>query len=475
MFSKFYFILFFISLSVQARLVLTPQKVIDLAISQGDLVKNSLYIAEKGKKQVALAKSVFDARVNFGVNYNFNQTENLSGQENIEDKTLSYSIGLSKKFSYGTYAEVKFDKISQNSVLDSFSQTLRDSSVNLNSIAINWGQDLLDNFGGKVDRMNIDIATLGLNNSSILKSEDLEKVVLQNLQYFWDAYVARETIKEAKLAQKKYDQLVKFVKSKAKVNFITPGELSQVLAEYEIQVQRVKLASVSYLQKLDSLYDSLNILNGSDCDFKIVTLIPTLPKINISQKIETRDLQIQKNKFKIAKINYDKASVEGLPSLKLVGGMKFAGVEEEQGAALTEMVQGTKPQLYIGVEFSTLINSSLVKGELYDRKIDLLIEENNLKQARKSIYSKQMDQYRTTVAQYFIAKSALKTVKLRDKVVRERETGFKQGRIDLSDLIRSYNEYFSATLSKVKAIGQYHMSLNALASLRDVLVQEKRN
>ena len=62
----------------------------------------------------------------------------------------------------------------------------------------------------------------------------------------------------------------------------------------------------------------------------------------------------------------------------------------------------------------------------------------------------------------------------REKVVRELEGAYRQGRQPLVELIRSYNDLFAAQLDRARAVGQYHISLNQLAAARDELVTTVR-
>jgi outer membrane protein TolC len=138
------------------------------------------------------------------------------------------------------------------------------------------------------------------------------------------------------------------------------------------------------------------------------------------------------------------------------------------------MLSGTGPTYYVGLEFKVAIDSSATKytksDAMYKYQLAELAKEKALDAAQNSV----RDLKAQVTSQFAVATSWVSAVGFRERVVREMEASYRQGRSPLIELIRAYNDLFSAQLERARAVGQYHIYLNQLAAALDELIVDAK-
>ncbi|HLE10366.1 MAG: hypothetical protein A2504_04285 [Bdellovibrionales bacterium RIFOXYD12_FULL_39_22] len=450
---------------------LSPQVVVDRILQKDPKAHLILYKFEKEKIAEYQVKSKFDFGLAIKSNYEFDRADSITGQGNVEDDTLKNSLALNKKIKTGTNFVVEYEQIAQKSILGSYSVAGQNSAANQNLFKFKLEQDLLSNYFGASDRANIEITAKKILIAELARDEEFEKLVLDGLRMFWSSYVAKAAFKEALATLDKYKNLVEFVQKKARLNFTTPGELAQVEAEYALQEQKVKTTSLGYLQTIDQLLSTLDLKTEEDVDFVIGEILPAVPTVGKIEITHLREMQVVSERLAIANMDLAKSIPDGLPVLTLSAGGFFSGVDSDSGKALSEMASGNRPNYYVGINFQTVINSQMLKGEKLNRQIAVWQNQKQKEEQERSLINQGKHLARLIEINYQLAQSTIKMVELRERSLKEQDVGFKQGRLDLNNLIRAYNDFFQAQLLRIKSIGEYHMALNELAAFEDKLVE----
>ncbi len=465
-----YFVLFFLIFEV-CGIELSPQIIIDRILEKDPQAHLILYRFEKEKIAEYQVRSKFDFTLSAKTNYEFDRADTISGQGNVEDKIWKNTLSLNKKISTGSNFILEYEQLSQKSILGAYSPASQNSTANQDLIKFKFEQDLFNNYFGASDRKNIEITMKKIAIAELSRDEEFEKLVLTGLSMFWRSYVAKAAFKEALATCEKYKNLLAFVQKKARLNFTTPGELAQVEAEYLLQEQKMKAASLDYLKEADELLSTLEIKTDEDIDFKVSEILPAVPVVDSIDISKLREMQAVSEKLQVSNMDLAKAIPDGLPVLTLVAGGFFSGVDASSSKAVSEMLSANKPDYYVGLNFQTTINSQMLKGEKLNRQIAVWQNEKEKALKEKELINKSKHLARLIEINYQLAKASIKTVDFREKSLKEQEIGFQQGRLDLNNLIRAHNDFFQAQLQKIKSIGEYHKSLNELAAFEDKLVE----
>lgn len=465
-------ILTFLSVSSATPIKLSPQNVVDLAMTQGWKAAEQHLISHRADLALAQSRGVYDWTLIANSGYKIDRSEDLSGTKNPEDKIFNFSTQLAKKFSTGTTATATYDHLAQNSTLSTFGSSLNRTPTQYRDVfGFRLKQELLRNSFGVNDRRAEEVARKGVEISDLDRKEKLEDVVLDEIKLYWGTYISKELLQSAIKARDKYQKLVESVKRKSGLGIAQVGELARVQAEFEGLDQKVIDLSAKYLAQVNQLLKELQIESKEDVVFDVPSLIPEVGAekefdVATSRKIMIANLNIQKNE-----VSRDLANLDGMPEVNLIGEINQTGIDQRADRATAEMSGGDYPTYFVGVEFRTYLGSEAKTGAYINAKNEILIAENQLKQSRDKISVDQKNAWQNVFAKKGICEKAQQTFKLRSQVVTEQERGYSRGRVTLSELILSFNNMFDAESAKVKAIGDFHIALNELAALRDELVK----
>lgn len=457
------------AVSAGAAVKLSPQNVVDLALSRGYRARGAELTAQRSYAALQNALGVFDLQFTLNPQYEYNQSQAIAAlAANPIDRTQTINSSLSKQFRSGTNLELDYMNILQNSTLPNSST--RTPNLTQNMLQLQLRQNLWKNVFGYADRLGVEIGQAGVDAALEQREQDLQAIILDAMNLFWNTYIAERQLQENIAAREKYVQLVKNVRQKAGFNLSTPGELPRLQAELENVDQRVKQASATYLNTLRDLLTAIKLDTTDSVELEIPAEIPAVPQLAKKDPKTLRAVRIAKVKVENAERALRQVKNQNSPKLDFVAKVKSSAVDEFNDQSLATMEAGTRPYYFVGFEFSTALDSDLVRGRVTDAGVVYAQSQNDYNVQLDTTGNQLVELERTVASEYEIAKSTLDTVEYRAKVVRELEIAYRQGRQPLVELIRAYNDLFTAQQDRAKAIGNYHIGLNQLAAARDELV-----
>ncbi len=456
--------------SAHAALKLSPQTVVDLALKQGLEAKRAELEAQRSYLTLQQALGEFDFQISLKTGYEYNQAQTIAGVNNLVDRTLTTTGLLSKRIRTGTTFELEYINTQQASILDASSAGNRLPNAHLQSTQLTLRQALWRNTFGYADRLGVAIGETGVKAAHETRDEALETVLLDAMTRFWETYTADQQLQEDIAAREKYEQLVRNVRRRSGFNLATPGELPRLEAELITADQKVKTSSAAYLASVDRLLTALQIKTGEQVSIEVPNALPPVPKVEPKNVENLRTLRIAQLNYEIADRNLRRTKWRAYPQFDLVARGRTTGVDEDRSRASAEMNAINYPTYFIGVEISTALDSDLLRGQIADAEVQFAQSQNNLNLERDNRTNELRDFERQVSSQYSVAKTSLEVVELRDRVVRQLEAAYRQGRQPLVELIRAYNDLFAAQRARAKAVGDYHIILNRWAASRDELV-----
>lgn len=459
-------------MATAAPLRLSQKDVAEMALKQGPRAQEVTYKYAQARLPMLLARVPYDWRLSVESGYEVDKTESQSVIGDYRFDRYRTVASLSKSLLTGTILSFNLNRTSEK--VERPVTDTKPSQQTYDLVGIGIEQNLLANSFGYGDRAAVNKAEYDYQATMTIRANELQDVVLDVIRQFWNTYVAQENFREALASRDRYEKLVGAVRRKTSVGYSSPGELSQVQAEYETRLQTVKTASIDYLRNLDILLTSLSLSPGTEIEFDIPKTIPPVPKLSEKAIDELRIIRSQKLRIKAAEENVSVAKSKDAPTLNLVGNLNSSGVDETSEGSYSELSAGTHPKYYAGLKFQYTFGSGALREDVSAKKAALALEEVVLKRTLNEQRDKSLLSERNVSSTYAVALSAQKQKDLREKAVQELTRSYNQGRTDISILIEAMNKLFASEVQSIRALGDYQIALNEWAATRDELIPEEK-
>jgi outer membrane protein TolC len=459
-------------LSCKPNISLSQKDVAELILKQGrrTLEINLQYQQLRLSVAQSLAAYQWDFLATTG--YLFDKSVGLQASAFDKNENLTTNLKLSKNFVTGTNVSVEYKRTSfkgdPNATTGANSRSLATQDL----LGLNIAQNIWANFFGIADRADTDAADLNYKSSVILRTNDLENLVLDSIRSFWTTYVSERNFKEAMASRDRSKKLVDAVKKKSGFGYANPGELAQAQADYEGRVQDVKNTSTAYLANLDTMNTLLSLPQNCEVKFSVSDVIPPVPQLPEKSVEELRVIRSEKMKLQATQRAFDAARSKDAPTLQLIGKIYSYGVQDDGNGAYSDMVSGAHPQYYAGVQFEYLFGANVLSETRLNKKYIKDLGEVRLSRVTQESADAQLQAQRKVQATYSAVLSSSEQKKYREKALRELARSFSQGRTDISIYIDAMNKFSIAEIQYSQAIGNYQTTLNEWAATRDELIPD---
>jgi outer membrane protein TolC len=448
---------------------LSQKAAAELVLKQGLRTKEVNYKYQALALSTFLARSKYDWKISLQSGKWRDRTESVTTYNlNPEFENYTSTAAISKSLLTGTTLTLGYTRNSYNYINPALNYPVVQDGASLT-----LEQSLLGNFFGNADRATVNAAEIEYDANLILRVNELEDLVLETLRQFWTTYVAQENFQEALNEKDRYEKLVASVKRKSSHGYSSPGELSQVQAEYETKVQTVKVTSIDYLRNLEVLVTLLGLEPGTDINFIVPTTLPPVPQLKNIAIEERRVIRSQKRKVEAAQESLKAAESNAWPTLNFVGIVGGTGLAETGQEAYSKITSQSNPKQYVGLKFEYNFGSDIQSQTEFNRRVNYELEQTRLKRQVSEEQDREIQAERKVAAAYAVAQSTKLEKEFREKAVKELTQAYNQGRTDIRNLIEAMNNYFKADLLYVRYIGDYQIALNEWAALRDELIPNK--
>ncbi len=199
--------------------------------------------------------------------------------------------------------------------------------------------------------------------------------------------------------------------------------------------------------------------------------IPDIPKLKSVDVESLRPMIIARLTKENAERTQTIAVQSAKPKLDLIASARTTGVDQASEMAFSKMTSATNPTYVIGLELEVPLDSALFRGTRAEAIAKYRIAEIDYKLSMDRLRDGIVNAERTAQAFRDSALSSIEIVAKRERVVREFEASYRQGRTPLVELIRAFNELFDAQLNRARSVGNYMIALNQWAAIRDELVK----
>lgn len=458
----------------QAETVLSPQFVIDRIVGESREARRIELQNQDAYTNLYAILGRYDFTLAGKASYEDSRIRYLSGGGNLRDRNTIFTIGAAKRVVSGTTIGLNFTQTHQDSLLrqvQNFGGRTPDIFYDVAELSVS--QDLLGNFLGRAERKEKRAAELGVESADLNAGEARENLVRDSLNLYWNAWVAKLSLREANFQRDKYAELVKEIENKSRLSFVMPGDLPKARAEYGAQVRNIKSATYEYVRNVELLLAALRMQTTSrDIQFDVKDDLPDLPTMVMPEVDGLRAVASATKNFEAADLQQKAVEYTNtMPELRLSGIAGLTGLQPRAADSRSELFDRDYPRYVVALELNYRLFSDQYRGNLNRARVNSDLSYNAMEKQKEDLrqtISTAMEQVRFT---YAAAVSAIDEEKQWDAAVKAQERTFRQGRVDFSQLIIDYNSYYRSRAQKIRSIGDYHIALVGYQAAVDELLK----
>ena len=394
-----------------------------------------------------------------GWNYTLPRVENSFNLKNFNSH-----FSLQKKWLYGLhfktdycYAAGRANCANAPSLSNPYSKT----------VSLNIEQNILRNFFGREDRLKLQSANDQYKSLKLARKEDMQKLVLNTAEKFWNSYILNIHVQQAKKTQSDYKELVELIQKKSKLGHIQPGEAPQILSQYERTLKQQKEMETQFKNSMIELKEFTQI---KDKKFKFqkhrTFSMPHFSPVKDIEKLNIVQINRTHHSSELALLDSQKYFY--LPYIKLYAGADFSGNKK----GWMEILKSPETKNYkIGVNFMYPLSHSPARwkrsSSLQAKKLQHELEYQDHKQKIRNQLKTNWNQLKT--AQNSL-KASFKILKLQKQALNEIRQSYIQGRIPIDRLISAQDRSTEVKKENLQAQKNYNLSLLKYYTLRDELL-----
>ncbi|MEI7973909.1 MAG: hypothetical protein WCH11_06035 [Bdellovibrio sp.] len=421
------------------------------------------------------AEALNDWILNAEAGYQMSRLRNFQGSNNLQDETYSSLIGVRRLFLSGTTFSAQLNRNSLQSIVNPnsiFSGQAPQQTQDLLGLEVQ--QSLWKNSFGSSDRAQLQAARGTFQATELVSLSQMQALVLEAIRLFWQTSVQQQVFKQALGARDRYETLVEVVRKKNKLGSASPGELFQVEAELENQIQQTKTSSQEFLKSLHQLLTLLHYEKTENVNFELPARVPPLiPRTE--KKIESlREIKVQEAKLQSAEHMLDWARFKNRLDVSLVGRYEIGGIGTSASAASSEMTSGQFPRAYYGVRLALPLGSGILQEDEANKRSQRDLQSSILSRRKMELADEIQAAERKVIATHAVAESSIKQKSLRESAAADLQKAYSQGRLDIKFLIDALNLAFATQVNSLRSVGDHYIALNELAALRDELVRDPK-
>lgn len=441
------------------ELQLSLEGVSELALKNNLDIQIAKFDAYIKRNDIYDAISVFDAILSGEVAYTDDQRKSTSSLGASVSKTNDYSLELEKKLPTGTTLGLGFDHTRNwsNSAYAT-SNPAHDSQASL-SIT----QEIGKNFFGLIDRNDVKITKLDIENSDYSSIDKIEDYLAEVQKAYWKVVLNREKVKIREEMLDRAESLFKIYTNKTKMGLAENPDLYAAEANMNIRENELLSAQNDLRMAENNLLLKLNMNDRDKINIVIEEMLNT-EGVQEQDFIESlrmaisnrRDYKSAFNEIKSKNLKVAMKKNNMWPEIDLEASIARNGVAKYYKDAMDDIVGQDNPKYYYGIKFKYPLENSQAKGQYETAKLEKAKSLVLLKKKEREIVVEINDSVGTVNTSLETVKNSYAVVDLQQKKLDEQEKRFKLGRSDSDTLIRYQNDLLTAKISLADTLYTYY-------------------
>ncbi|MEA3328854.1 MAG: TolC family protein [Candidatus Omnitrophota bacterium] len=398
------------------------------------------------------AEAIFDTNLSIDLEYTKDKQQQLSIVSSPGIATNTYSADVSKKLPTGTELNVSFS----DTRTESNSIYVSDNPAHTAEIEAELRQSLARNAFGYVDRRNVSVTSLSIQNADLDNKERIESLLAEVETAYWDWAFYKRSLEIYRGILEKAKYLHKTNVKNYDTGLIERGDFLASRANILIREKDVLLAENQYRRA----EEKIKLLMSVDTTNRIYpeeTLEYTKREIELENCLrkafqKRRDYLQAKRNVEIKNIVLETRENERWPEIDLVASMAANGISRKFGKAAAKIGSDNNAKYFAGLEFSLPIENNLARSEFEKAAHNKEKAIITLKAVERLIITEIGDGFRDYLTYQTNLSKLGEAAALQQEKLKEEEKRFKYGRSSTKRLIDYQQDCLSAELQLVAGV-----------------------
>lgn len=415
--------------------------------------------------------SIYDTLLTAKASYQNTQFKQNSALAGTKSVTNQYSLGISKQLPTGTVVDLDFEDT--RDFTNSAYANINPAHEGLAKVALT--QPIGKNFFGLVDRNDIKITKLDIENSDYSSLTKIEEALADAQKAYWKVVWLSEQLEIKREMLKKAQDLFDIYRKKRKIGLIEDPDL--LAAEANVVMRQNDVLSA--VDELNSAKENLLLLLNEDSHNVHVKPLDRLGYREeiidfydaLSNAIEhRRDYKEAKNRIRMKKLSLVSKKNSLWPEIDLEASFARNGLSREYNEAWKQITKEDNPELFAAVTVTFPLENSKARGEFNKAKIEQAKALVELKKTERLILTKINEL--VTKVRILSGKVATsqRNARLQERKLNAEELRFKFGRSSSDLMIRYQEDVLNARLGLARSLYDYQFSLIDLKLAQDILL-----
>jgi len=424
------------------------------------------------EKELLKARAIYDAEIDASYEYDEDRLKRASTISGSRITSVDQDISLSKEFPTGTVLSMGYShqRESSNSSFSSY------PSYHESEASISLTQPLGKNALGIVDRNDIKITKLDIENTGYTSMDKIE-LELGNVQKaYWNLILAKRQLDLTEELLRSAEKLYKRTKEKFEIGLVEQPEFYAVSANLKEREKDLLLARNNITTAQNLMRLKLNLDKGAlvvpkdslECE-DMTEALDDMLRIALTKR---RDYESAKNDVKAQDLYIEMKKSSMWPEIDLTGTFKRNGLDSKFETSLDEITSQDYPEHTIGVTFNFPLENSSARAEHSQKELQKAKALVSLKKTECLILTEVHDAFVHAKGMHDSVKLLNEAFQFQKKKYVGEENRFRKGRSDTDRLIRYQNDYLNARLLYLKNLFDYKASLIDLRVSMNTLLEE---
>lgn len=424
------------------------------------------------EKDILKAEAVYDTDLDFNYDYTEDKLNRSSVIFGKRVTTVSQNAGITKQIPSGTVLSLGISHAREvNNSAFSTTNPVHESEIGLSII-----QPIAKNAWGILDRYNIKITELDIENTSYTSIDKIENELADTQKAYWDLVFREQQLLVTKdihrIARELYEQNTR----NFDLGLVEAPEFCSTEANLKEKEQEVVLSE----DLINRAINKIRLKLALEKDVKIITTDNfTSEKLELSFEelfrtaLETRrDYRTAKNDVKKLNLEIEMKKNSLLPQIDIVASLKRNGVDKKFINSVREISSEEFPEYSAGVVFSMPLELSAETADHTQKVLEKAKALITLKKTECEIFVNVHDAYIHLISTYDSAGLLKDAMELQKKKYEGEADRFRKGRSDTDRFIRYQDDYLRARLVYLKILYEYEVAIIDLNLVMNRLFNE---
>ena len=449
---------------------LSLPEVIHRAINNNLDVKLARFDASIRATDLSFREAVFDTIFKAKMGYADDRSKKSSTLLGTEATEVNYDFGFSKRLPAGTDLGIGFTnkRTSTDSSFAAFDPSYE------STLKFSLVQPLGKNRGGLIDRGNIEITKLNIENAGAASLDRIEAALTATEKAYWNLVLAYKVLTIKKDMLKQAEELFNLNKVRIKTGLVEKTDLYASEANLRLRQTELLIAKNGVQSAINKLKLEMNDsspekivprdkLKLEEGEFSLVDRLK-------EAFAHRRDYQRVRNDIKAKKIQLEMKVNSRWPQVDLLGSLSKNGLDTQYADALGNVFEEDNPTYFVGIKFSFPLGNRRARSEYTRASLEKARALVDIQRIERIIFTEVDERVRAVKVNWERAGQQFKVEDLQKLKLKEEEKKFKYGRSNSDTIIRFQEDLLRAEVAAVQSLADYRKSLVDLERAQNILL-----